>query len=162
MYSPTLPVPTDNLYKFLALSGVLLIITSVYLFQKAYFFRFHNFYQARIEVADTEPKSQEIESRLGTLIAAIDSMDDTVTDRFLVEKFEALGLLNREVSTRHATVQYFKAKEKLFDQGVRKLGYFCLFFGGIGFLLSCSGFYLWYRRVQRPLDVLLAKKSNEA
>ncbi len=180
MHFPNLP--TDNLYKFLALSGVVVVLVSIFypisrlgeLRQKAIELA------AEIKILDLESKrltvnhsqlEREVAAFEKQLSAAEKEKRPTPGDIDSIEKIHnqlRTRALKLETSNDDLQVKLVKvsAKNDQLVQLVRYVEYFVnVMYGGIviGVLLAWVGFGLWYVRVQRPQDLLLKQQiENKA
>jgi hypothetical protein len=147
MSFPTLPSPpTDNLYKFMAMSGVVLLIVAP-------------IFCAQFYVSQAERTRKAFET-LGESFAPADyemakvkfENDKPITDeeKNLIEKYDAL---KKEASS--AGSEFL-----IYDRFSRVVTVLSILLGLLGCLLSWFGFYLWYLRVQKPLDRILLKEAR--
>ena len=140
----TIPqLPTDNLYKFMALAGVVLLV-----FGLSYPLRLAT--QLQLQLADQQVqveisklRTEQIEGRFDLI-----KRDKTAT------LSQSLELQSKLYDLREQTAVVSGAVEK-----ARLLLYQFLFFAIIGlgcavsgYLLARAGFKLWYVRVQKPAD----------
>ncbi len=116
-------LPTDNLYKFMALSGIILIISSFYIVWKH---------------AD---RSQELLRELNAGLA----VENTYSDN------RGSDLSNLKLKLEELK---FILKEK------PSYMTFLLISQIIGLVLSIIGFGLWYLRVQKYQDIILAEQAR--
>jgi hypothetical protein len=158
--------PTDNLYKFLAIFGLVLIGYSLYIpLQKLQEYG-HEVVKWNAAWGPLLVRSlQMYEDDRAELVCAIAKASDTAAlkstskDCTEVAAKSAQTKLNRQELAR-ATAELQGGKgmlDYLEKQYVfyRNLG---LATGFIGLLLCGAGFWLWYKRVQKPLD--MASKSK--
>lgn len=166
--------PTDNLYKFLALVGTVIVILSIY------------FTETRVaEVGDTIINVEEVQNiskaryealkiKLGQLNEIIDnSIAEQTGKKKAVGKLE-VRYSETEIKALHRQVQdligeqgiemvkvntSMKRLEKLNERSKRIFNWNILFIA-VGALMAYNGFILWYRRVQRPLDELLQNELS--
>lgn len=128
-------LPTDNLYKFLALSGIFLCITCLVIKSV----EFQSFSAKR---ANALNQLVDIQRDLDNIVITKDTLD---------EAKKQTQLINTEVEKERNDI---KALREPYDQNksLYNLGI------GVGFFVSIVGFLLWYLKVQRYEDKLL--KSN--
>lgn len=166
--------PTDNLYKFLALVGTVIVILSIY------------FTETRVaEVGDTIINVEEVQNiskaryealkiKLGQLKEIIDnSIAEQTGKKKAVGKLE-VRYSETEIKALHRQEQdligeqgiemvkvntSMKRLEKLNERSKRIFNWNILFIA-VGALMAYNGFILWYRRVQRPLDELLQNELS--
>lgn len=158
--------PTDNLYKFMAVFGLALIITAFVLisqlrrdFNEAHVARMVE--DARVGAAMIEQSQAvlELAKRLGST--------DEQTEAGARETTEILKQMQqyrrswedeeRSPSYVRAEAMYKYAKES-FESGIRS----STFLLGAGIIISAVGFFLWYVRVQRLLDDVLVREATKA
>jgi len=140
--------PTDNLYKFMAISGVVLLIVAPF-----FWAQFHITHAERARLAfqalkiDLSPEHEYWNSK-----ARIER-GESVTDeqRKLVEKYDA----KRKEDDR--AISEFLVYEG-FSYVVTGAA---IFLGVLGLVLTGLGFPLWYLRVQKPLDLILLKQTRK-
>jgi len=116
-------LPTDNLYKFMALSGIILIISSFFIFWKQ---------------AD---RSQEL----------------------LRELKAGLALENTYSDNRRSDLSNLKLKVEELELLIKFRPWYIAFLlisQIIGWFLSIIGFRLWYSRVQKHQDIILAEQAR--
>lgn len=142
MYVPQLP--TDNLYKFLAISGLVMIIVSYAYTGKA--------------VNDLAIKGVETETTMAALKIESDHIRDSMNllkagkDQGL-EQWNALREKNLQVMIKSAQLNGEIKKQIEYQRQAKKLAA-ASFIGSIfGVALAFSGFILWYLRVQKPADM---------
>jgi septal ring factor EnvC (AmiA/AmiB activator) len=160
-------VPTDNLYKFMALSGLAIVITCLYLF----FSRADQLNERLYDVAE----------RKSILEANIDAMNDEISklNRSIAELKKAADsrdvlaqLTSRVEEGEKIKSELLHTRKELIDltaaaevaDMIRSLqtkqAIAFMLFETIGIVISGFGFMLWYTRVQKFLDVQLAKTSS--
>jgi len=170
----TLPnLPTDNLYKFLALAGTVIVILSVYFVET-------KLAEVNDRILDTEEEQSLITERLELLQHKVKEFEQIVdsaiarqadnwrrdTNKVHLRYSESeIKALNREVRDSLAQIALenvkFRANLKRLSQlheRSKEVVYWGIFFVVNGFLLGLIGFYFWYRNVQKPLDSLLQKE----
>jgi hypothetical protein len=128
-------LPTDNLYKFIAISGVTLCISCLALNTFAY----QNFSERRVELLG---QLQSIKSDQDEINVSVETLDISKKQIDAVKtKLESAG---NEV----------RALREPFDKSTRWYNAGAI----IGFLGAIFGFVLWYFRVQKYEDILLINK----
>ena len=167
-----LPFPTDNLYKFVALAGAALLITS-FAFPLARLDEIELAVQqtsAQRKVFDVEVSALEADlAQLGADVKRLDTAVDARSRTALKLKEDASQAKGRllELDKRRLAIAIKKAEiqgneEKsalLLKQMERTWSY--LKFGGVaGLFMTQIGFLLWYRRVQKPADLEAKKKAS--
>jgi hypothetical protein len=147
--------PTDSLYKFIAISGLVFIIWGA---------------------SYPWTKSQELDLEVSSLISASDEvriMREELSRQYELIKAEEVTPQNSdEINSRKHQVYLalLKAKKPIREKSSRLvqlknssrqywfLGVCSI---GLGLVLSSIGFYLWYSRVQRYLDRDLSKPKED-
>ncbi len=169
-----LKIPTDNLYKFIAITGLFLITLSVVLPQilldkiltKHFEVETAHVQLAR-SMAASEIKSAQAEAMIKISQLKIDAyknnseLDLYKFEELLANQFELISSetdrlsgLAREIDSEKISHDYFidilnraKGQIKLYEM-----------MSIAGLFLSVTGFILWYLKLQRHLDFLLEKK----
>ena len=171
MTIPSLQPPTDNLYKFLAISGLLLFILSIVLPEWA-------IYNIRMQIIATEAESSALqfevsslerqttilESQVDSHLAsqssadapttrnAIDHHDKGLAKRQLVELTGNLRKKLLDISVKNSQIEARVKTDKYMNSMIRRYLIVAVGASVIGFLLTVTGFHLWYFRLQRFLD----------
>ncbi|MBW8039577.1 MAG: hypothetical protein FVQ85_06215 [Planctomycetes bacterium] len=191
-------IPTDNLYKFMALSGIAIIIASFFPF----YFQHKLHIQSLRLAGDKILLYSEHESLKNKTLRVLEKFDSTKQNvKYLQEisklhkskktmtmkefekfsnelqKFEAskpelvigetveyiddfwdkyqqLKALSIQIATKELELSYIN---NIIIKGVI-LFYFCAL---VGFILSCIGFSLWYKKLQVPLDMTIKNKIQD-
>jgi len=145
-------LPTDNLYKFLALSGLVICLYS-------FIFPMKN-------IGELELKSLDIKTQSEVLRIEIDYLKtDTITwaEKAKLDPEETVLIRKRtreaaikaaELKGRMEQIEVLR-KEVLFYWKLLRITYF------LGTAISLAGFCLWYILVQRPNDILLRKQIKK-
>ena len=161
-------LPTDNLYKFLSLSGLVIVIFFTYI--------------ARISIQDLERKSIDVAGR--EIMQAVSSKrsknnsdkkgvnEESKGETNYVSKVGPVtincSLQNQYSDTHPETVKISidKIKVMSMQKYTDKLVYFSYFFIIAGMVMSYIGFTYWYKKVQKPLDAILvndlARSNSES
>lgn len=167
-----LPIPTDNLYKFVALSGAALLIAS---------FIFPLTRLDEIELAAQQTSAQRkvlgvevtaLETELAQLGDDVKRLDAAVVARsqsavtLKEDAGQAKGRLV-ELEKRRLTLLIKKAeiqgneeKSALLLKQMDRTWSFLKLGGFAGLAMAHVGFLLWYRRVQRPVDLEAQRKAR--
>lgn len=143
-------LPTDNLYKFMALSGLLILILSI-----AY---------PTYRTLELEQQRQMIRGEIKILEGDVDlllkialantKVRHKTTDPDFLQAVQHKNTLAR-IEARGMQLDLLESQIKQY-----KWLYWVGFF--IGLLLTVWGFLLWYLRVQRFQDMLLKRQVSEA
>jgi TM2 domain-containing membrane protein YozV len=133
-------LPTDNLYKFISLSGLTIFIFS-------FFIPFYFDYSINLKVADIQSDVHVLENKL--IMLENTPKDSPHFDRraqeseVLIFKARKANELAKHLRLNQLEILHYKY-----------LGI------SIGVILSLLGFYLWYTRVQKYLDKELKNNSE--
>lgn len=144
--------PTDNLYKFIAISGVVILILSVgFPFSKA----------TNLSVKEVEITGDYIilleDSKFGDAPRALFTGDQKKSK-------EHIDFLNKQTkeSKRHLRVVEQKERiAKILKQEIRFYTWVGIVGGALGLAISLCGFFLWYSRVQKYEDIILKNRTEE-
>jgi len=142
---PTIPnLPTDNLYKFIALAGLLIAFVG------------YGFQHLDEERWYAQTKVMEVE---------LDALSSSSKE--LVKLTEEQTLPNDELSKEYENFQksLFEFQKKfapMNSPGSQKLYQWAGIAGYVGIILSIVGFVLWYQKVQKPLDEILKIQLEKA
>jgi hypothetical protein len=148
MNIPGLPSPpTDNLYKFMALSGVVLLLVAPIFWAKFYLSHSERTRAAIQSLGYSLPPPEYYFFRPKVL--AGESV--TEEERKLVEKFDSLPMESSRLGGEYL----------LYDRFSYVVTSAAIFLGMLGLTLTWFGFRLWYLRVQKPLDRILLKEVRE-
>lgn len=138
-------LPTDSLYKFLFIAGILLITVSVYLYGEHYI-------QSSDRLGNSSVKLLEIGRELDLLEIKTKSLKDSGkaasrnsiainSDRIAATKIQMASLSNE--------VQSIERRNNIFSL-------LCSTAIIIGIVLMRKGYNLWYEKLQEPLDKITA------
>jgi uncharacterized membrane protein len=139
-------LPTDNLYKFLALTGIIILIFSIAI--------------TETRLTELESESDYYLTQQGELYFDIQSLNsdlDRITDKEIFE----LKRLKNEIRIR--VFKLSRTKELLLKKSKQTRTVFRWSIFGVlsGLLISVFGFVLWYNRVQRYLDYKLKLETKD-
>jgi hypothetical protein len=140
-------LPTDNLYKFCALAGLIATILSIVLPNIA----LHNL---NLELIKTngEIKVLEAESRHFKAAENKDNLSPEEKTN-LLEKSKELEIKLIQLNSKNDAENFLTAQARHW----RSIGFFGVF---LGVLLVATGFILWYRKVQIYQDMILKKEAG--
>lgn len=175
-------IPTDNFYKFIALSGTIIVLVTLY--------------TSITKVSEVEDKLIEAEEIVKTIAVKIESLNrkvsfiDSIIENSDMKQndkiFKHVGKIELEYSPLEMKELLKEEQEALFlikieqvkseannksiehlHKRASSIFYVGIFIIIIGLLMANIGFTLWYVRVQRPLDMALQNelsnyKSNNA
>ncbi|RXK81641.1 hypothetical protein EST62_11890 [Chlorobaculum sp. 24CR] len=144
-------VPTDNLYKFMAVFGLVLIGLSIYVFV-----RFVDVQMVRNVDANSRITKLKIKDDI-----ALMRLDDAIRN---AQRREALGAKKtKDISAKSdsSKIIYDKMMGEV-QNDIEIMGYYdklyslyltiVIIFGVLGFILMLTGFVLWYIKLQKYLD----------
>ena len=128
-------LPTDNLYKFLALSGVLVAVVSVY-------FVITTAYRSQelARLVEENIRISDVLIDFGEITLNSDAMQEALL--VLAESTAEIQELNFIVDRKNTTI------------------FIGLIVSFAGVVMSYFGFFLWYRRVQIYHDMILKHESE--
>ena len=150
-------LPTDNLYKFIALLGIVLLVTAIVVPVKIQdeidkdFARLVLIQQVKIDLAVLEWNQAGSPPNTLTTEEAIEKWRSSQK-----EKKEELQSRLRKLELSGAEhAEYLSAIQV--RQRWRRIAY-CI--GPIGIFLMCIGFRLWYVRLQKYQDMIIRHKAE--
>lgn len=175
MTTPIFP-PVDNLYKFSALLGTIIIIVSFY-----YPFLYLNEYQSKIDnttmlatkcIANADFTKREVDEfaqivkttvdlQQGKQKLSSDKVDITYTPSEVKEMMKEISVLRRDIDVSRAEVeQYYSQLD--FLKSFKVPIFICMISSLIiGIYLSIWGYSNWYYKIQVYQDKALKKKDLE-
>lgn len=139
-------LPTDNLYKFMAIAGLALI-------GYCGFFAYQQVWELELQILRTETEEKIIAEEWKILNKNLDRLIErgktTESEwRDVIER--ALVVITKDIQTKGK-----KKENDLLNKQLTK-HYAILWIGIIGGILLCSfGFFFWYNRIQKPNDLLM-------
>jgi hypothetical protein len=148
--TPVLTPPTDNLYKFMAISGLVIAIAGWTL-------PLLRLSSAEIQVAEANraiaaAESAEARARWLAMEMSIDSVPDDAARSTYLDATERLSDL---VALAH--IQQVEAKSLVSElRATWILGRISI---ALGLAVSIAGFVLWYKRVQKYLDIAIKRSA---
>lgn len=137
--------PTDNLYKFMALSGLAILGFSTYIGFRTTFERSEKWREHYFEYRALELKLADIG---GTTEPGTDALDPS-------RRGEDFRLRNPEFFREWDEHALEHLDLKSLDETYSQILNSCRGFGILGVALALFGFWQWYQKLQRPLDQLL-------
>jgi hypothetical protein len=140
-------LPTDNLYKFLALSGIIIDVAAVHLY-----FKRRADVNERLDELETQAAGLrvDIEEAKLQLEAAKEEHHTTAA------KFYASTQRVAEVSRSHEVQKVKLGVLKRLRRELKLLTWVVAFALTIGTVAAAAGFYLWYDRLQKYQDRTVA------
>ena len=169
-------LPTDNLYKFLSLTGLFLMVSSFG--YKEYRNHQHNIENSEI-IVNKEILDYKIENKK-RLLELSGKLSDIEIDIIESKKnYESKDNANLDIENliniykttiKESDLEWYnieagklRMKSELADvslERTQKLNWMLNLSMIIGLISMVSGFYLWYIKLQRYLDIILLRKSN--
>ena len=145
-------LPTDNLYKFLALSGLFIVLFSFIFPMK--------------RIGELKLKTLEIETQSEVLNIEIDFLKhDTITwaekDKLDPEETVLIRKRTRETKIKLAELVGRRAQIEVLKKELLFYWRFIQVTFWFGLVISLAGFTLWYFLVQKPNDLLLRKQIKK-
>lgn len=145
-------LPTDSLYKFMALGGYSLAAFFFWLFYTrvdAHTIRTAAF---AIELAERKVRTHALKDEVAHVRSLTEPEQRAALPGLIVASTEAEA--NFEASS--AQLRAIQAN----DREIKRLGYAAMIFAVIGIAIGNAGFGLWYTRVQRYQDIILRATAD--
>ncbi len=156
-------LPTDSLYKFMAIAGLVFIVSGIY-------FGLNKSHEFEIKMADVSKDSQIINVKVTNLLEQTEELKEKVVEweknrneklretyitevKQIRQNRDQLEILRIELNQKLDLVKVTGFELKL----ARIYMYFGLF---IGCLFVILGFTFWYLKVQFYLDKIIKKKAG--
>jgi hypothetical protein len=146
-------LPTDSLYKFVALTGLALALFAITYPQA-------KLVENQVAIAEANAQSAKLTLQIqeeGEVLAKLEGQENPSPERLvsLVQLHKAALIaqvdMKRTIDLIHIRNTWIR---------------FYVFYSIAGFLigtvLSVAGFYFWYKRVQEPVDRALSRKRSAA
>jgi uncharacterized membrane protein len=149
---PTFPnLPTDNLYKFFAISGLFIVILSVTI----PYFQEHDLATQAIQIQQDEAiLSKELKYLQTEIDIAIDKGEILDLQNYVFEKLKALDIKVTELDTKKKLLQNLENELTNLSK-YRTVGV------SIGVAILIIGFSLWYYCLQRYQDLIIKLQAVE-
>lgn len=162
-------LPTDNLYKFLTIFGLVIIIFAIV----ADYFLIESLYDRTInfeKIINTNNQSSKellanltlVEQKLTLTEAALKKGDMSFQEEESL--VNALGENVNALYKKKAEVENLKITDleiKRADMDIKTAKYFFPLLSAIGVILAIFGFKLWYDRLQKYLDLEIKNKVGK-
>ncbi|SHO46819.1 hypothetical protein SAMN02745220_01651 [Desulfopila aestuarii DSM 18488] len=158
-----LPIPTDNLYKFIAISGLIILLLSIVL----------PLYWSN----DLQSKAIELGTEIAVLQMKNDLLGEDVrkVEKQLSTTENSNGVIGKETKQLHEkskndlrSIQFstieIKGKinlQEYYLKMLKKISIYAFLGIVIGLILSIYGFKFWYIKLQQPLDLQLYSIINK-
>jgi hypothetical protein len=162
-------LPTDNLYKFQALSGTVLIVLSFYL-PSQFAERLSEKYESiTLKIATLSADSNFKKRKVEKLTRIIDNTiaaqnNKNVADKNKIELhyseteikklFDEVDDLSRSIDIQLAESKQIAENLKYIEKRIFLTRLLMVVFGCIGTALAFIGYYLWYHKIQFYLDIV--------
>lgn len=164
-------LPTDNLYKFIALSGVFLLCFSMYFVKDKIYTLGERVYEENLKIAELTIKINFFKEDISafkklsknTVLAQQGKLQEDNSKISIYINDAEFKELRRTIKSKQLQIQIDSEKIKISLKYTQHLlneveSYNNqLYFWSITFLLmSAYGFQMWYKKVQKPLDLKIA------
>lgn len=148
-------LPTDNLYKFVALSGVLIFIILSYIVVN-----FISDSQNRVDTLNMEIViyNSRYKNNLDDILFLKESRLEWDGDD--IKELDRLEKEQKELSLNLAEINHNKSVVKKLDETILSVVIFWLISIVISIIMMIYGFSRWYYRVQRHLDKKIKKEAE--
>jgi hypothetical protein len=159
--------PTDSLYKFMAVFGIVVAVTGFLMNDRAKRSFEAAYKSMRVEDAKVGDQQLAQARKIKGLTQQLDDIDPKTEEgsRQLLKILRQMNApeLNLSRQDFERTESYIRAKQTYDEASAEYLSstkFFLLSIGGV--FLSVAGFYLWFVRLQRLLDKQLIETANQA
>jgi len=172
-------LPTDSLYKFLAIAGLTLVVLSPAYYQvfswdvqlKKLELRGEQNLMAE-EADDSEADAARMTAQVDSVVSQVDSLVSQHPtsqeekarllqhSKELREQNHQLLLKTREKLLKQIRIEAMAESVNLYDKQLSSLKVISIVAFILGLGLFTSGLYLWYTRVQRLQDMVLRKEAG--
>ena len=175
MISNIKDLPTDNLYKFMAIFGMLLIVLP--------FLVFPTIQNYKYRIIDLTTKAALKDNELKELEKIVKQVEDKTSqlnkeehiknyeNEFDVNKSREVNEVEKTVKDVFKKIEIGEIESINLNNELKKVvadfNYFAILiyiikvFPIIGFIISIIGFYLWYNKNQKYLDIIIKKESEK-
>jgi len=145
-------LPTDNLYKFVALSGLVIFLLSVIYPQT-------EVWDIEIEILRLSGEGKEIDY----LLNEIEDDSDELVDIKLLTADEKKALVQNLVDLGLKSIKLETALDEINIRNERIGSLLIKMYVGIalGSAMMCFGFLSWYHRVQKYQDEIIKKEAEQ-
>ena len=142
-------LPTDNLYKFMALAGVSIVVLSTVLFSIQLSAMSEKTDQLTLEIASLEAETKNLEADVDRAERA-----PTRDTQLLRQRHSELAVQMAVMGARNAVLRRVTANTGR-SQTLMVIGWL------VGMLIAAVGFVLWYTRVQTFQDQILRAQAKQ-
>ena len=150
-------LPTDNLYKFIAMTGLVLVIfVIVYPSQKLV--------ELTLKKIDAETDVSVISNEIKDVSEEIRRLESIAKKKGHVAgtELEELSKRNSEARDKNRRIEGELKKIQVLEMQHKTLESITKPLFALGLLLMATGFLCWYVLVQRPTDALLRQEKKSA
>jgi hypothetical protein len=151
-------LPTDNLYKFLAIFGLIIFLAS--------FYPYIVLSELETSIGEVKDDSEIVYKKFSSHKDWIDKLSqlaDSTKDKKLIEKIFDISLEEKEKIDFYYNEGLVVDKElniiKNKLEQATYLFYVCLGTQAIGFMLMYFGFKFWYQRLQKYQDMIIKREA---
>jgi len=155
MTVPPFP-PSDNLYKFVALVGVLLIVI-------CQLYPVNREQELAIRLIQVNGEVNQYNIAVGHLNEDAAATNAVLKNFFAGNKDETMARFqtkNRDIQLQLSSLEEKKAEIAELDRQLTKWRVIGMLGTIVGVVLAIVGFVLWYRRVQHPQDIILGRQAK--
>ena len=144
-------IPQDNLYKFMAISGLASLLALI-------FYWYQSGSERVISVIDYAQEVEEVGIDLKYLDQELDyyraiEKDEKKAKWHYIQTMKAIDKRQVLRETSQDKLEYAEGKAEI-------EGCIIVFLGVLSFVLMCLGFSLWYWRLQRYLDASISESAK--
>ena len=166
-------LPTDNLYKFMAVTGAVAVLSAIFFMTSMINDTYEKVFDLSKKLSLLEIRTQSSVSEFENFKKAISKLevDDSVMSKhepsqthqyaevikFLDEHMENSIFLESDIAKLKADRERIVHYSNQIDRYIIWLSVIVM----IGSALSCLGFWLWYMRVQKSLDALIKRQIED-
>ena len=146
--------PTDNLYKFLAVSGLVLVAVAIVVPLQ----RYDAYEQLVLEAIPASTAAADASMRrLDAAIEEATAREEGRPSRITTEQRQSIEATAEEASRKRDEVAF-----RLHAAGNRYSRWLvtAVVIGGLGLAMSVFGFWRWYSRLQRYQDILVEREAR--
>ncbi|QNN24322.1 hypothetical protein HED60_19280 [Planctomycetales bacterium ZRK34] len=155
MYQP----PTDNLYKFIAIFGIVLVVSSVALYVTSRKTAVEGQIEALRQIVDVTEALREMVLEIENTTALEESDKDDGQD---VKVEMSMKLTRNIIDVEMNLIESYWTKERFAISDFSRGSLVAIFGFAIGIIVTFYGFCLWYLKTQRYQDSILRKQAESA
>jgi hypothetical protein len=173
METPTPPLPTDNLYKFQALAGLVILMLSIW-------FGVERYYEICVESVKINGETDKLSLEITNLMESLDHLERQTsriikTNDASTVSLSTIGLsaidfgkrlddvkkIDMDIRVKGVEEDTHFALFKIQANQLRTIVKFSVIGGCLGIYFTVWGFYRWQTRVQDYQDRILRKEAEE-